>query len=667
MYKRPQRLPASILERPQKQLQRQNLMVRWWRSLTSILVRPFRASTWFYRLLLIRIKWQARSLKAMSEQHLDYEIITLRTRLRKKGLTNALIVRSFAVIREVAGRELGMWHFDVQLLGGLAILHCNVAQMQTGEGKTLTATLPIACAALAAIPTHLVTVNDYLTARDAELMRPVYQRLGLSVGVIIQGLTVAERKEQYACDIVYCTNNELAFDYLKDSIILGNKNKSLHLHASRLQPSFRSQDRAGLNNLMLRGLHFAVVDEVDGVLLDEARTPLIISGEEVPQKAQQQVYEQAMSLILLLNEDEHYKKLVQQRQIEMTSTGERKIEELARDLGPLWSGKVRRLELVRQALTAWHLFERDKDYLIDDDKVVIIDEHTGRMMPDRTWEKGLHQLIELKEQCSLTAPRATLASISFQNFFRHFHHLAGMTGTAEECTKEFWRVYALPVVTIPTNKNSRRKLVSQRVYSSDIEKWQAVIASVKVLQKQNRPVLVGTQSLAASEHLSRFLEQEGIKHQVLNARQDKIEAEIVAAAGKAGKVTIATSMAGRGTDIKLTDNVESYGGLHVIITGLHESSRIDRQLRGRCGRQGDRGSYELILSLEDKVIIKFWLTILKPLISSPMPHGLKNSLALHIIRHCQHSLEKQHERSRKDLMLNDEQQRDLLSFTHQRT
>jgi preprotein translocase subunit SecA len=441
----------------------------------------------------------------------------------------------------------------------------------------------------------------------------------------------------------------------------------LHLHALRLLPDFRSQGQAGLNNLMLRGLHFAVVDEVDGVLLDEARTPLIISGEEVPQKAQQQVYEQAMSLILLLDEDEHYKILVQQRQIEMTSLGERKIEELTRDLGPLWSGRVRRLELVRQALTAWHLFERDKHYLIDDDKVVIIDEHTGRMMPDRTWEKGLHQLIELKEQCSLTAPRATLASISFQNFFRHFHHLAGMTGTAEECTKEFWRVYALPVVTIPTNKNSRRKLLSQRVYISDIEKWQAVISSVKNLQKQNRPVLVGTQSLAASEHLSRFLEQEGIEHQVLNARQDKIEAEIVAVAGEAGKVTIATSMAGRGTDIKLTDKVESLGGLHVIITGLHESSRIDRQLRGRCGRQGDRGSYELILSLEDNVITKFWLTILKPLISSPMPRVLKNSLALHIIRHCQHSLEKQHERLRKDLILNDEQQRDLLSFTHQRT
>jgi len=667
MYKRPRRLPATVLERPQKVMQRQNLMVRWWRVLKSFFVRPFRASSWLYKPLLMRIRWQAKSLLSMNDAQLESEIAKLRIQLRKKGLTDSLVIRSFAIIREVAGRELGMWHFDEQLLGGLAILHGNISQMQTGEGKTLTATLPVSAAALAGIPTHLITVNDYLTARDAELMKPVYQRLGLSVGIIVQGLTVTERQQAYACDIVYCTNNELAFDYLKDSIVLADKNQPIHLHASRLHTQFQSDQQGSLQKLMLRGLHFAVVDEVDSVLLDEARTPLVISGEEVRQQVQEQVYEQAMSLLSSLVEGEHYSILRQERQIEMTSLGEQHILEITQGLGPLWSGRVRRLELLRQALTALHLFERDKHYLIDEQKIVIIDEHTGRLMPDRTWEKGLHQLIEIKENCPLTAPRETLASVSFQNFFRYFHHLSGMTGTAVGCKEELWRVYELPIVSIPTHKVSRRKRIQSKVYSSDLEKWQAVIASVKAMQLIGRPVLVGTQSLAASEYLSERLEHEGIAHQVLNARQDKNEAEIVAVAGDRNKVTIATSMAGRGTDIKLSDIIESLGGLHVIITGLHDSSRVDRQLQGRCGRQGDRGSYEILLSLEDNVLTKSWSTNLKQLMSFPIPNVVINWLALRIIRYCQHRLENDHERLRKDLLRHDEQQRDLLSFTHQRT
>lgn len=664
MYKRPHRKPATVLERPQKEIEQQKLMVRWWRKVTSFVTRPIRSSIWLYKPLLWRINRKKTSLIAFSDNQLLIEIEELRLALRKQGLTNRLVVQAFALIREVAGRELGMWHFDSQILGGLAILHGNIGQMQTGEGKTLTATLPVATAALAGIPTHLVTVNDYLTARDAELMLPVYQRLGLSVGVIVQGLSVAERQQQYGCDIVYCTNNELAFDYLKDSIQLKGKTDPLHLHAVRIQPH---RSEKPMSQLMLRGLHFAVVDEADGVLLDEANTPLIISGEEVPQEAQQKVYSQAMGLISQLTKEQHYKILKQQRQIEMTPAGEQFTLSLTENLGPLWQGRVRRLELIRQALTAWHLFEKDKHYLIHDEKIVIIDEHTGRMMPDRTWERGLHQLIEIKEGCELSAPRETLASVSFQNFFRYYHHLSGMTGTAEEVKAELWRVYELPVVSVPTHKVNQRKLIQRKVYRNDDEKWSAIALRVKVLTEQHRPVLVGTQSLAASEHLSVILSDSGIQHQVLNARQDKIEAEIVAQAGEPARVTIATSMAGRGTDIKLSKEVDELGGLHVILTGLHDSSRIDRQLRGRCARQGDKGSYEFMLSLEDNVLTERWTSVLRKVSYIPLPNKMRTGLMLMGIRYCQRRIERDHERVRKALLRSDEKKQELLSFTNQRT
>lgn len=664
MYKRPQRKPATALERPEKKVEQQTLMVRWWRKLTSFFTRPIRSSLYLYRPLLWLINRKKTRYTTLSEQELTSEILKTKHELHQKGLTNELVVKSFALVREVAGRELGMWHFDTQVIGGLAILHGNIGQMQTGEGKTLTATLPVATAALAGIPTHLVTVNDYLTERDAELMLPVYARLGLTVGVIIQGLTVEQRKRQYACDIVYCTNNELAFDYLKDSIQLKGKTDALHLHAVRIQPNRKEQP---LSQLMLRGLHFAVVDEADGVLLDEANTPLIISGEEVSQDDQQRVYSQAMGLTTHLKVAEHYKVLKQQRQIEMTTVGEQFTLELTKNLGPLWKGRVRRLELIRQALTALHLFEKDKHYLIHEEKIVIIDEHTGRMMPDRTWERGLHQLIEIKEGCEISAPRETLASISFQNFFRYYHHLSGMTGTAEEVKSELWRVYALPVVDVPTHKPNRRKLLQRKVFRDDEKKWLAIAKRVKELQVQLRPVLVGTQSLSASEHLSALLKEKGIEHQVLNARQDKREAEIVAQAGEAGRITIATSMAGRGTDIKLAEEVNALGGLHVIITGLHDSSRVDRQLRGRCARQGDKGSYEFMLSLEDSVLTARWAYLLRKLMSLPMYQRFKNRLLLLGIRVCQRRIERDHERVRRALLRSDENKQDLLSFTNQRT
>ncbi|MEH6442875.1 MAG: prepilin peptidase [Oceanospirillaceae bacterium] len=661
MYKRPLKRPSDQLERPQQDLERQKLMVRWWRTLSGWFSRPLRASRWFYTPLLWAIKRKALSYEALSDSQLDAEIMQLRAQLRRSGLTNRLLVKSFALIREVAGRTLNMRHFDVQLLGGLAMLHGNIAQMYTGEGKTLTATLPVAAAAMAGIPVHVVTVNDYLTERDAQLMIPVYQRLGLSVGVVIQGLEVTQRRQQYDSDIVYCTSNELAFDYLKDSIELQSRDHPLHLHALSIQG-----ERQRLSKVMLRGLHFAVVDEADSVLLDEARTPLVISGEEVPQAQQQAVYHQAMLLIDELTLERDYKILKQQRQIEFTARGEEQGLEITQDLGPFWQGRIRRLELLRQALSARHLFERDKHYLVAEEKVVIIDEHTGRLMPDRTWERGLHQLIEIKEDCPLSAPRETLASISFQNFFRHFHHLSGMTGTAEEVAGELWRVYALPVVSIATNKPNKRHRQSQQVYADDRQKWQAVCDKTRILQGQGRPVLIGTQSLLASEQLSNILTEQGVDHQILNAKQDAQEADIVAHAGDKGRVTIATSMAGRGTDIKLADSVEAAGGLHVMITGLHDSSRIDRQLQGRCARQGDQGSYDVLLSLEDAILTPLTQRITKIVFILPIPTWIALRLALWLIRRCQQRLEAEHVRLRKELLKTDERQRELLSFAHYR-
>ncbi|WP_067521335.1 prepilin peptidase [Endozoicomonas ascidiicola] len=667
MFKLPRRLPASTLDRPQKAISEQRPAARVWHWLTSMVVRPFKAQVWMYYPLLWKIKGYQSSFSALSDQALDNEILSLKNTLHHKGLNHTLVCRAFALVREISGRELGMHHFESQLLGGLAIIYGNIGQMQTGEGKTLTATLPIATAALAGIPSHLVTVNDYLTRRDAELMAPVYQRLGLSVGMITQDLPIDERQSQYSKDIVYCTNNELAFDYLKDSIILKGKNHSLNLHAQRLLTTSDSNQQSEIDRLMLRGLHFAVVDEADSVLLDEACTPLIISGEEKPIAAQQEVYAQAMALIPQLIEDEDYKVWKQRRQIEITPSGENKARLITRDAGVLWKGRVRRLELFRQALTAWHLFGKDKHYLIDDSgdkaKVIIIDEHTGRMMPDRTWEQGLHQLIEIKENCPLSAPRETLASISFQNFFRHFHHLSGMTGTTSNVRSELWRVYNLPVVDIPTHKSSRRQSLTYQIFQKEEQKWQSVVSRVRTLSEQGRPVLIGTLSLACSERLSEYMDRAHIKHQVLNARQDQHEANIIANAGDKGRVTIATSMAGRGTDIKINETTNQLGGLHVIITGLHESSRIDRQLIGRCARQGDKGSYEFQLCLEDPLFTTHWTKTLKRLFSWPVPPSIKSWIALMVMRHCQNECEYKNERARKHLLRSDDVQRELLSFT----
>jgi preprotein translocase subunit SecA len=538
----------------------------------------------------------APTLEALSDEELRRTAAELRLELRREGFTESGVARSFALVREVATRVIGQRHYDVQLIGGWVLLNGLVAEMETGEGKTLTATLPACTAALAGVPVHVITVNDYLTARDAEWMRPVYEMLGLTVGVIVHGKDPAARRAAYGCDVTYCTNKELAFDYLRDRITLGRNESRIQLAIERL-----AGRAARAHQLNLRGLFYAIVDEADSVLVDEARTPLVISGPS-DSSAEAKMYHTALEISAKLENVRDYRMNERERQVELTDAGLEHLAEWAPSLPALFHGERRREELVTQALVATHMFQRDTHYLVRDNKVHIIDEFTGRILADRTWEQGLHQMVEAKEGCPISGRQTSVARITYQRFFRRYLWLAGMTGTAREVASELWSVYGLPVVRVPTHRPVRRRAFADRVLRTEAEKWVHVVARIKALHQRGRPVLVGTRSVAASEKLSALLHDAGLPHQLLNARQDLQEAQIVADAGQPGRITVATNMAGRGTDIKLGEDVLELGGLHVIATELHESARIDRQLFGRCARQGDPGTVEAIVSLEDELV-----------------------------------------------------------------
>ncbi len=577
--------------------------------------------------------------------------------LRRDGFTRQHVIKAFALVREAAWRTVSMRHFESQIVGGLAIFYGEVAQMQTGEGKTLTATLPAAVAALGGVPVHVVTVNDYLASRDAELMGSVYELLGLSVGCIVHGLSRDDRRAVYDADIVYCTNKELVFDYLKDSIALRSNSHPLHLHCERLLGG-NTLDRV----LMLRGLHFAIVDEADSVLLDEARTPLVISGVGTGNDEQNEVYAQALEIAQHMREGEDYRIEYDPRRVAITRAGENVLDRRAQNLGPFWVGRARRMDVVGKALTALKLLKRDKQYIVNDDKIVIIDAHTGRTMEDRSWESGLHQLVEMKEGCSPTEVRETLAKISYQRFFSYYHHLSGMTGTATPVTKELWSIYNLNVVSIPTHRPSRRLKLQTHVLESEADKWEAVKHSVERVLAEGRAVLIGVATVGLSERLSAFLELNGVPHQLLNAKQDAQEAELIAGAGQAGAVTIATNMAGRGTDIKLQPSVEKSGGLHVILTQLHEASRIDRQLIGRCARFGDRGSFEMLLSLDDPLLESYPVAWLQMLLTSSLSSSVRSTLGFALLRFAQSRTQKRHARARRNLIKNDMKQEEMLAI-----
>lgn len=562
--------------------------------------------------------------EALTDEQLQAKTAEFKQRLEDGAELNSLVVEAFAVVREASKRVFGMRHFDVQFIGGMILNDNRIAEMRTGEGKTLTATLPAYLNALTGKSVHIITVNDYLASRDAEWSRPLFEYLGMTVACNVAGMHPQAKKAAYQADILYGTNNEFGFDYLRDNMAFS--------------PAERVQ----------RGLYYAIIDEVDSILIDEARTPLIISG---PAEDSSELYKQINKLVPSLTRQSHEDGQEEDgdesgdftidekaRQLHLTEAGQENIEDMLRGAGLLEEGEslysaanISLLHHVNAALRAHHLFQRDVDYIVKDDQIVIVDEHTGRTMEGRRWSEGLHQAMEAKEGVPIQNENQTLASITFQNYFRLYEKLSGMTGTADTEAFEFQQIYGLETIVVPTNMPMVRDDRPDLIYLTQEEKYQAIVADVRAQRKAGRPVLVGTSSIESSELLSKLLKKEKIKHKVLNAKFHEQEAEIIAQAGQAGAVTIATNMAGRGTDIVLGGNwqaelealdnpdekqiaklkaawqerhdaVIAAGGLHIIATERHESRRIDNQLRGRAGRQGDPGSSRFYLSLEDSLM-----------------------------------------------------------------
>jgi preprotein translocase subunit SecA len=578
----------------------------------------------------------------------------LRDGARRATAGLAPLARALALVREAAQRSLGMRPYDTQLLGASLLLRGKLAEMQTGEGKTLTAGLGAALAACAGLPVHVITVNDYLAERDAAKMRPLLAFLGASVGVVLTGMTPDERRRAYACDVTYCTGKELVFDYLKDKLACAGGPSRLAL---RLGDWLAGRPRAAT---LLRGLHFAIVDEADSIFIDEARTPLILSalaeGDSPPGPALA-----ALALARSLQPGVHFQLRAAAREIQLTPEGSARVAAQALSLGAEGQVRVAREHVVTQALRALHLFHRDQHYVVKDDKAQIVDEQTGRTLPGRQWEGGLQQLVEAKEGVALSPPVHTLARITYQRFFHRYLRLSGMTGTAREAGAELWRVYGLHTVTVPTHRPSQRKLLPALALPDDAAKWRAVCAAVQQQRAAGRPVLVGTRSVAASERLSHELTALGVPHQVLNALQDADEAAVVARAGVAGRVTVATNMAGRGTDIELGPGVADAGGLHVILTEFHDSPRVDRQLFGRAARQGDAGSAQAIVSVNDELLAHHgapWRHAVPRL--PPALHALAVGL---LRRRGQRATETQHARQRQAALRSDREIETLLSFS----
>jgi len=525
--------------------------------------------------LVNKINSLEKKVSKLSDKALQLKTDEFKVRLNKGESLDDILPEAFAVVREVAKRTVGLRHHDVQLIGGIVLHQGKIAEMANGEGKTLVATLPAYLNALDGKGVHVVTVNDYLARRDREWMGPVYEFLGLSVGVIQNGMDSPERQKAYQCDITYGTNNEFGFDYLRDNMVLSKEDQ------------------------VQRGHHYAIVDEVDSILIDEARTPLIISG---PAERSTELYYRIDKLVSRLRKERDYEIDEKDQTVALTEEGVAKAEKMLKVSNLYQDTQMELVHHINQAIRAHELYEKDRDYLVKDGEVVIIDEFTGRLMPGRRWSDGLHQAVEAKEGVNIRNENQTLATITLQNYFRMYDKLSGMTGTAATEAEEFLKIYKLEVVTIPTNKSVIREDLPDRIYQTEKAKFNAVIEEVEKLYQMERPVLVGTRSVEKSEQLSRKLRERGIPHTVLNAKYHEKEAQIVAQAGQKRAVTIATNMAGRGTDIKLGEGVAELGGLFVIGTERHESRRIDNQLRGRAGRQGAPGADQFYVSLKDELM-----------------------------------------------------------------
>lgn len=584
----------------------------------------------------------------LSDRRLKDAISRLAERFRLGRDASEDVNRAFALVREAADRTIGLRPYPVQVAGGLAIAEGCVAEMATGEGKTLAATLPAVLAGWRGRGCHVLTANEYLAKRDAVWMEPVYRFCKLAVGHIENGMTPAERKRAYDAQITYGTSQEMAADFLRDRLTLGR----FQGLSSALLAKMAGLAGAPMDRLVQRGLECAIVDEADSVLIDEAVTPLIIAGDG-PNPEQVEAYRQAAALAGSLSPETDFRVDRRRREILFTGSGARRLDDLADPIGGLWASFRRRKELVVQALTAREFFLRDKHYIVDHSGIVIIDEFTGRPMPDRTWRHGLHQAIEAKEGVSIHLPKETYARISFQRFFRLYRKISGMTGTAAETQHELWQIYQLPVAAIPPRRPCRRKVLPDRIFAGTVEKWEAIVEEIRSVHRTGRPILIGTRSVGASEHLSGLLTAECLAHEVLNATRLAHEAKIIATAGQKGRITVATNMAGRGTDIRLGRGVAELGGLHVVATERHEARRIDRQLFGRCARQGDPGSARAFVSLEDELLQRQGSTALKSLVRRVRSRKVFSALSGNLLRRAQRRAERAAFRQRKEVLRTD--------------
>jgi preprotein translocase subunit SecA len=623
----------------------------------SVVGDPVRRRLAKWRMILPLVNSLEEEFSGLSDRELRKRSLALRYRVKSGERLERLVHEAYALVRESARRTIKMRQFDVQILGGICLFHGTIAEMDTGEGKTLTATLPLYIHSLVGKGAHLATVNDYLAKRDAEWMRPVYELLGLSVGVIQTQDTSDERREAYACDITYGTAKEFGFDFLRDRLLLRRM-------------GFRAEDFLGVvsghrfesegDKPVQRGAHFALVDEADSILIDEARTPLIIGS--LGDNAREQViatFQWAAEVAGRFVEHEHFDVDDDTKKAELTLEGRQLVRALSKPDLLNSVGLIDLYQYVERGAKVNRDFHLDQQYVVREGEIVIVDEFTGRLAEGRKWRDGIHQALEAKEEIEVTVPTGQAARITVQDLFLRYRHLAGMTGTARTSGREFYKIYKTRVLPIPTNRPVQRTTLSARVFPNSEEKWAAIVEEVGELHAEQRPVLIGTRSIDKSELLAKLLSAARLDHQVLNANEVAKEADIVAKAGEAGKITVATNMAGRGTDIKLADGVADHGGLAVILTEFHDAARIDRQLAGRCGRQGDPGTVRQYLALDDDIIRTGMGPDKADQVAENGQPGDKVDHRLRLLKRAQRKVEKRHFRDRMVLLHHEKERKKI--------
>ena len=594
-----------------------------------------------FRPLLKRMIAEEQRLEALSLATLAQKIIQYRRKLQSQPLNDSSAVKLFAAIRVAARRTHGITLHAEQLFAGWAMLHGNIVEMSTGEGKTLTAAIPAIVVALTGTPVHVITVNEYLVERDAMSLAPLYEYFGLQVSVVTDSMSDSDRRKAYQADIVYCTNKQIVFDYLRDLQLIGSDHLGLK---SRIRSLLSTAPAAPV----MRGLCFAIVDEADSVMIDDARTPLILAEPLKTERSTITESAVALGMSRTLHEGADFRLQFDTHTVWLTETGLDAVRRLAESLGGVWRFERYRSELIRQALSALHLYKRDRNYLVHDGQVELIDESTGRVMPDRKLQHGLHRMLELKENCLPGDESTVKAALSFQNFFRRYRNLAGMSGTVHEVRSEFRLVYGKDVIRIPAHKMNRRVCLPDLVLKNRSSQLEHTINEIQSRSATGQPLLIGTRTVELSEQVSDLLHSHELPHALLNARQDADEAGLIAKAGQAGAITVATNMAGRGTDIPLSEQAAALGGLHVINLEINESRRVDRQLYGRAARQGDPGSCQSILSLRDDLVTKTSLRNLLFLADKGIARypSLGQWLALQLVQHAQRRYERMHKRQR---------------------